>query len=111
MERGKNLFSREKKVFLLPPNPSPLFKKSGVFVEGIIGFWRRILLRASLPSVTVRYHPLSSVIVRYCPFLQNGTLANRAFFLFALDFNIDVCYNIIDVNVYIFLHKVFLCCQ
>ncbi|MBR1951892.1 MAG: hypothetical protein IKA32_04910, partial [Lentisphaeria bacterium] len=34
---GEKLFFTRKKVFHLPPSPPPLFKKSGVFGEGIIG--------------------------------------------------------------------------
>jgi len=31
--KGEKLFFTRKKVFLLSPNPSPLFKKSGVFYK------------------------------------------------------------------------------
>ena len=31
--KGEKLFFTRKKVFLLSPNPSPLFKKSGVFCK------------------------------------------------------------------------------
>ena len=56
---GENFFSREKaerrhRSFPLSPNPSPLFKKSGVVL-----FWRS--------SARAETDPLASVTVRSCP--------------------------------------------